>query len=390
MVERYRPSVPLPASVPMRKKSLMGQNVAGKPTPIVTVVDDWPTSVQRRKEVQFLSTGCAVLDCTIGGGWPFGRVVNIVGDRSVGKTLLAEEAIAMFQIQYPRGRARYRESEAAFDPSYFESLGGDPDRVDFGPQGPDTQWDTVEDIIEDTRKMLDDLDVLVKVKVAELKKKRKKATTAELAKEVRAKLSPGLYIVDSLDGLSSRPELKRAQKPAEGGTYGLEKQKLLGEFFRTEIRRLKKYRICVIIISQVRERIGAMIKGEKYTRTGGKALDFYASIVVWLANLGKVYETIRGIKRPIAIRVKADCKKNKISMPFRQCEFEIRFGYGTDDEWASLDYLKSVNMLEPVLGLKDLPKNLTGIDKKELRLKTIEAWHEVEKRFIPEKGKYAA
>lgn len=377
MVERYRAEAATP-SAPVRGNPFL-----------------------ERKEITFLPTGCTLLDCIIGGGWPLGRIVNIVGDKSTGKTLLAEEAMANFHAKYPRGKTYYRETEAAFDLSYFKALGGNPEKIDFGPDGVDTHWQTIEAIIDDLRRILDefDADVLEKARALRDKNKRRKLTLNDASAEVIKGVLPGLYIVDSLDALSSEAEIARAVKKRRataagkteeaGGTYNLEKQKLLGELFRTEVKRIKRAKICVIFISQIRDRIGAMIRGQKYTRTGGKALDFYASIVLFLAEIGKVPETIKGVRRVVAVRVKAKATKNKITMPHRECEFEIRFGYGIDDEWASLDFLKEVNRLGTI-GLKDLPKTLKDLDKDVLRKSTIDVWMDIEKGFTPPKGKYAA
>src|SRR5215469_8559513 len=106
------------------------------------------------KNLKFVNTGCTLLNLVIsalgsGGGWPLGRVVNIVGDKSTGKTLLAEEAMANFLLAYPKGKVYYRESEAAFDTAYAKALGLNTDKVDFGPDGEDSIWSTIEDVFED-------------------------------------------------------------------------------------------------------------------------------------------------------------------------------------------------------------------------------------------------
>jgi recombination protein RecA len=378
MVERYRPAIALTPSALEN-----------------------PNLFLERKEITFLPSGCTLLDCIIGGGWPFGRVVNIVGDKSTGKTLLAEEALANFCLKYPRGKPYYRETEAAFDESYFKALGGKPDSIDFGPDGSDTNWQTIEAIQNDLGVILDryDAEVAAKAKALREKNKRKKTYTAKMALDAaRETMQPGLYIVDSLDALSSEAELGRAVKRRKAfargtdkelaGTYNLEKPKILGEFFREEIKRIKRSKICVMFISQIRDRIGAMIRGVKYTRTGGKALDFYASVVLYLADLGKVPETRKGIQRIVAVKIKAKATKNKITVPHRECEFEIRFGWGIDDEYSCLDFLKASNKLG-VMGLKEYPKSLKDIDTNKLRKKTIEVWNEIEGSFAPIKGKYA-
>ena len=93
--------------------------------------------------VEYIPTGCSLLDCVLGGGWARRRISNIVGDKSVGKSLLAIEACANFAQLEPKGKIFYREAEAAFDEPYAEGLGLPLKRVDFGPEGIDTVWDTV-------------------------------------------------------------------------------------------------------------------------------------------------------------------------------------------------------------------------------------------------------
>src|ERR1043166_4528068 len=221
---------------------------------------------------KFISTGCTGLDCILGGGWCLGRVANIVGDKSVGKTLLAIEASANFARQYNKGHIWYREAEAAFDTPYAGNLGLPLDRVDFGPEGEDTVWQTIEDIWEDMRSC---------IKIA--------SDTGE----------PGLYIVDSLDAVGSRDSRGR---DLEKGTYNMTKQKLLSEMFQEIAGDLKKTQIAMLIISQVRDKIG-FVMGEKHTRSGGKALDFYTSHVVWLAHIKRLVEQKGGIKRATGVRI---------------------------------------------------------------------------------------
>lgn len=320
------------------------------------------------RAVEFVSTGCTVLDCVLGGGWPLGRIVNIVGDKAVGKTLLAIEACANFANQYPRGHIWYREAEAAFDVDYAEELGLPVTKVDFGPDGIDSSWDTIEDIAEDLE-----------------------ACAAAAKKSGQ----PGLYIIDSLDAVSSRAEGKRK---VGDGTYGLEKQKEMGRIFRSQVRALKAARVALIVVSQIRDRIGVTF-GDKYTRTGGKALDFYASQILWLHHMNIIKSTRGGVERPTGVRIRAKCKKNKIAASFRECEFVLLFGFGTDDIEASLKYLLEVDRLD-ALGLKkaDVPKYLreaAKLDSGALRVRQGEVavvvrgvWRDVEDRFRPRQKKY--
>lgn len=320
--------------------------------------------------IEFIPSGCTVLDCVLGGGWPLGRIANIVGDKAVGKTLLAIEACANFAQKYPKGHIWYREAEAAFDVDYAGELGLPVARVDFGPEGTDSSWDTVEDIAEDLEQCL----------VAAQKSGQ-----------------PGIYIIDSLDALSSRAEMDRK---AGEGTYGLEKPKQLGQLFRKQVRAVKAARVSLLVVSQIRDKIGIMF-GDKHTRTGGKALDFYASQILWLHHKGILKSVVRGTERTTGVRIRAKCKKNKMAPSFRECEFVLRFGYGTDDFEAACAYLLEVGMLgrvQPGLKKEDLPKFLRQLYKlsgAELRAKQVSVaeivratWFEVEERFKPTQRKY--
>lgn len=317
---------------------------------------------------QFIPSGCTVLDCVLGGGWPLGRVANIVGDKAVGKTLLAIEACANFRQRYPGGHIWYREAEAAFDEHYARDLGLPVGSVDFGPEGAASTWDTVEDIFEDLDARLAD---------------------AEKSGQ------PGLYIVDSLDALSSRAEMKR--RPEEG-TFGLEKQKQLGQMLRRLTRRLRAARVALLVISQIRDKIGVMF-GDRHSRTGGKALDFYASQILWLHHIKTESRTINKVKRPTAVWIRAKCKKNKVAPSFRECEFMLQFGYGVDDIEASVGWLEEVGMLDRA-GIKKSEvsrylRESAGLSSEDARARraqlagvVVRAWREIEAGFAPRQSKY--
>lgn len=323
---------------------------------------------EKRNPIECIPTGCAGLDCVLGGGWALGRTSNVVGDKAVGKTLLAIEACANFARLYPKGKIWYRESEGAFDEHHAVKMGLPLKRVDFGENGLGTEWNTIEDIFED-------LDEQIKV-----------------ASRSR---SPGLYIIDSLDALTSRAALERK---VGQGSFNLEKQKIMGEMFATLIRKVKSTSIHLMIVSQIRDAIGFVV-GEKHRRSGGRSLDFYASQILWLSHLKQVTDTINGVKRVVGVRVGATCKKNKVSIPFRKFEFNIRFGYGVDDLESSLTWLEENKKLKSIgvtsAGLDDYldkAEKLPDDEYRELSSKVADAlrlsWDEVEADFAPSRSKY--
>ena len=153
-----------------------------------------------------------------------------------------------------------------------------------------------------------------------------------------------------------------------------------------------------MIVSQIRDNIGVTF-GKKHTRSGGKALDFYASQVLWLAHIKRLSRTHKKVKRVYGIKIKAKCEKNKISLPFREAEFDILFGYGVDNLGASLDWLEEIGRLKDV----DLTKGSTKDFLKEAEDGSIEEfietteridnvvikiWQEIEEGFLPKRRKY--
>lgn len=314
--------------------------------------------------LRLFTSGCTRLDLVLGGGWPLGRMSNIIGDKSTGKSLLAIEAAANFAQCFPTGDIWYREVEAAFDQPYAAGLGMPVERIDFGVK----KFDTIEDIFEDLHE-----------KIAEAKK----------SKQV------GLYMVDSLDALSDRAEMARA---IDEGSYNLTKQKKLGELFRKLIRDLESTSIALIIISQVRDKIGITF-GRQTTRSGGKAMDFYASLIVYLSHVATLTRTIKGEVRATGIRVRAKCDKNKISLPFRECDFVIRFGYGIDNLQSNLEWLESCGQLAQFeIPKGSIQKVLKTWDKaseedylefnKSVDDAVRKHWFKIEEDFKPSRQKY--
>lgn len=315
---------------------------------------------QPKKHIEFISSGSTLLDCALGGGWAEGRISNVIGDKAVGKTLLMIEAAANFARKYPKSKIRYKECEAAFDEPYAEALGMPLDQVDFGEP-----LETVEDMFEDMTQVIE-----------------------------KAK-GPELYICDSLDALSDRAEMERDM---DQGTYGAEKAKKLSQYFRRTVSQASEKKITMLIVSQVRSKIGVTF-GKTTTRTGGRALDFYASQIVTLSHIGTSYKTVMGTRRASGIEVKAKVDKNKVGLPYREAQFELVFGFGIDDVAACLEWLKEVKGLDAIdvgsTQIKEFLRELNRMGDKDYwaEVKRVHKavktrWYEVEEKFMPTRRKY--
>jgi protein RecA len=322
--------------------------------------------VGEKEGITFIHSGCTLLNCALGGGWALGRVANIVGDRSTAKTALATEAIINFLQKFPKGAAAYRESEAAFDKDYAREMGMPIEDVDFGDE--DKPLLTVEDFARDLDSFL--------------------ATQAKSGE-------PGIYVLDSLDALSDEAEME-----AEFGkaTYGMAKAKALSTLFRKMTRKIERSNVLLLIVSQVRENIGVTF-GERHKRAGGKALDFYASQVLWLANIKTLKRTISKVERPYGVVIRAKVKKNKVGISFREADFEFIFGYGVEDLGASISWLLAVGRTEDIklsqAQAKDFLKSIDEMGAEEYSKERTEVsktvkqvWAEIETTFLPTRKKY--
>lgn len=315
------------------------------------------------RDVDFISSGCTILNCALGGGWARRRVANIVGDTSTGKTLLVVEACPNFLQKFPKGEVHYAEGEAAFVKSHAQAIGLPAKRVKFYED--EDAIHTIEDWHEAMLELLN------------------------------ARKKPRLFILDSLDSLTDRTEDDREFGE---GTYGTAKAKLLSEFFRRNVKRLHTADVTILVVSQVRANIGVTF-GRKHSRSGGKALDFYSSQIVWLAHARQIVQTRNKAKRAVGIEVKAKVSKNKVGVPFREVEFPIRFDYGVEDTQANLKWLiehgltdmMDLSEMEAGKIMRKIPAmsqdDYAGISQ-EISKTVLRAWKKVESGFKPKRRKY--
>lgn len=265
--------------------------------------------------VQYIHSGSDVLDYILGGGWPRGRIVNIVGDRSTGKTLLAIELVvfiikvlAKIFAKTPdrRNKSKVRVVYDAAEGAVEFNL-----QKTYGIKQGSITWkysDTVEEFSANFGEVVDSLPsdtVLV-------------------------------YVLDSLDSLSCVAERKRVtsqQKKTKStteedkkkkGSFKMDKATLMNEFFRMYDLQLKQKDIMLVIISQVRKNIGVMF-GPTQRRSCADALDFYEVVELWLRESEKVKKTFLGEELIVGIRSKCTVKKLKVGVPYRTAVVNFNF-----------------------------------------------------------------
>ncbi|MEK6398420.1 MAG: recombinase RecA [Terriglobus sp.] len=249
--------------------------------------------------VSVISTGSISFDAALGvGGVPRGRVVEIYGPESSGKTTITLQIIAEAQRQ--GGLAAFVDAEHALDPVYARKLGVDTDNLLI------SQPDYGEQALEITEALVRSgaIDVLVVDSVAALVPK------AELDGEMG----------DSHVGLQAR---------------------LMSQALRKLTGTVSKSRTCLIFINQIREKIGVMF-GNPETTTGGRALKFYSSVRVDIRRIGAVKEG----DVVVGSRTKTKIVKNKVAAPFREAEFDILYGEGISREGDVLDLGVLHNIVE--------------------------------------------
>lgn len=249
------------------------------------------------------SSGCKEIDWALGGGYVRGRIYELFGPESGGKTTVCYAAIASFQKTYPKAIAAYIDNEWTYDEVYAKKCGVDLKRLIVQrPEGGEQALNVMLMLVEK---------------------------------------GVSLVVLDSVAALTTKAERDGAIGDSKVG----EQARLISSASKKLVPAIGLHNATVLFTNQVRDKIGVMY-GNPETTPGGKALRFYASARIRISRKGAIKETIDGIETIVSNEITADVVKSKICVPHRKANFHITFGIGIDVSYSLFNRALKAGVLE--------------------------------------------
>lgn len=263
------------------------------------------------EDCKFISTGCYALNRIISGryhdGLPIGRIVQLQGNSSTGKTLFAATFLAA--AQKAKCYTKLLDAENTFSKDFGVKLGLDLDTLMYSTP------ETLEEAFDDARK------------------------TVEEIREQDTK-TPIVMVIDSVAVLPTKEEMSREDISEVTNTDGARNANVFGQLLKRNSSFFAKNDACLVVINQIRNKINVSYGNPEKTAAGGKSLEFYLSVDLKTTS-NKTSDVIKDdkTKQPIGIIGEIECRKNKVGIPFQRCEFKVLYDKGLDPYHGLADLL---------------------------------------------------
>lgn len=289
-------------------------------------------------KMEFISTGCYALNKIITGrfseGIPVGGIVQLRGNSSTGKTLFA--TTFMSAAQKAGWYVKMLDAENTFSPDWGEMLGIDPNTLLYSTP------DSLESAFADVDN-----------------------TVAQIREH--DKTTPIMLVIDSVAVLPTQEEMDRSEISNTTNTDGARRALIFGSLLRKMNSKLKKNRATLVVINQIRNKINTNPHANpETTAAGGKALEFYLSVDLQTIS-NKTSNVLKDGKIPIGIEGRIKAQKNKLGVPFRECDFKVIFDKGLDPFWGLEELLSEEGLMEITptgrRSMGDIPFKKNGISE---------------------------